>query len=698
VSEAGRPLRYGSELVCALQRRGRFLVGSPAFAARDADWRARNANAQLSIGPARALRGHALEDGDLALVRVERAAHASVIERIGSAEDAAAAIRALALDAGLGRPFDAAAEREAAELRRRPPGAVAHGARVDLRALPTFTIDPSDARDFDDAISATQLEGGGTLIWVHIADVAAYVRPGGAIDRAAQARACSVYLPGAVEPMLPEVLSADLCSLRPGVERPAISVELEVREGMVVRSSFKRSLIRSDARLEYEQVDRVLGGRERLEGPLAPALALAHRVACAMAGRRRERGALTLCSFEPEVRIDRAGAVTIAMRRSGGSPAHGRGEVDARGLIEQLMIAANEAVAGHLARARVPALYRVHEHPEPPRVELLRDQLASLELPTPPLAEVMTPADAGHALAEIARLTDGHLRALAGRSAGAPALAAGRTTAALQLALGALILRSLSQAFYSPRNIGHAALRSEAYCHFTSPIRRYPDLICHRALLASLAGAELPQAAGLADLGAWCSERERAAMALEREADAMARCFALEQALAGGERERPLQGVVVGVISAGAFVAFGLPENRALRPTAEADAPPFEGLLALRQLRAAQRSEAGPGRPAAAARKLRGAGVRAHYECNAQGTILHASGAGRSVRIGDPLAVRVGRIETLRGRVELLAVGDREDAERGRSMSSVPAGAPGARRAAGRRGAPRRRARAGGGR
>jgi ribonuclease R len=660
VNDRLRPPRAGAELVCTLERRGRFLVASPAFGRSELDRRHGGARLQLSIGPARALHGRELGVGDLVLVRVQRAGRAQIVERVGRPEHPAEAIRALALEAGLGRGFERAAQDEAEALRRRASSLVAEGGRVDLRDLPTFTIDPRDARDFDDAISARELAGGAVLLWVHIADVAAFVCPGGAIDRCARERACSVYLPGAVEPMLPEALSGDLCSLRAGVDRAALSVELEIDDGLVQRVAFRRSLIRSDARLEYEQVDRMLSGKERPSGEIGPSLAAAHRVACALARRREQAGALALESFEPEVRIDPDGGVQIAMRRSGGAIAGASDRVDARGMIEQLMIAANEAVAAHLRRARMGTLYRVHEHPEPARVELLRDQLASLNLPTPPLPEVMVPAEAARALAQIATLTAKHLRAQAARAGARGDCAAQRSSAALQQALGSLIVRSLPQAFYSPRNIGHAALCSDAYCHFTSPIRRYPDLVCHRALLASMGAARPPSSSDLAELGALCSEAERSAMAIEREADALARCFALQQALARGERERALAGTVVAVIGAGAFIAFGVEEEGRLVGAVEVGPPPFEGFLAVPHLRAVLPGAAAPAQQQGTSRAPRvgegrsAGGRRDFFESNQERTILRAQGSGAALRIGDRLAVRVGRIETLRGRIELL--------------------------------------------
>jgi ribonuclease R len=202
------------------------------------------------------------------------------------------------------------------------------------------------------------------------------------------------------------------------------------------------------------------------------------------------------------------------------------------------------------------------------------------------------------------------------------------------MALTGLLLRTLQQAYYSPRNIGHAGLGSAAYCHFTSPIRRYPDLVCHRALLSTLgAGESAPRAAGLAQLGTWCSEREREAMSIEREANDVARCFALEALLYERGWQESQTGEVAGLIAAGAFVAFGGDAELGLLP-------PFEGMIPIRRLRAT------PGGRAAGAE-------REWWELNEEGTILRAAPSGRSVRLGDPLGVRVVRVERARGRVDL---------------------------------------------
>jgi ribonuclease R len=576
--------------VAVLERRGKLLVAEPFFAPAS----------RLAVA-----RSTAYDAGDLVLLRTprgrQRRERAQVARRIGRCDVARDVLEALLLDRGLRREFDPAVEHEARVSAER---AIEAGSRRDLRALPTFTIDPQSARDYDDAISALPEAGGGWRVWVHIADVCAYVPPRSPLDREAHRRATSVYVPGKVEPMLPQALSNNACSLVPGVDRPTVSVEM-LLEGSTVRSAaFHRSLIRSDARLTYEQVDRVFAGSERAEGAWGQALQGARAAAAALGDARAERGALEVTSAEPEFQFDRRGDV-VGVRQVEQTESHR--------LIEQLMIAANEQVAQLLVRRGVPALYRVHERPEAVAVQRLVDQLASLGVPTPPVPK-------GH-------MTSQQAAELAGEASQLVAEWVARTGRG-GAALTRLVLRSLKQAHYEERNLGHAGLSSPAYCHFTSPIRRYPDLICHRALLSALSGEEpAPERSFVSSAGPWCSSREREAMTIERDADDVVSCFLLERwLLEAGPEQAAFEGEVVGLIGAGAFVAFGSPGESALAPFV------FEGLLPVRRLRGDW------------------------WELNEEGTILIGTRSGAAIRLGDRVRVRVERIDAPRGRVDLSPV------------------------------------------
>jgi ribonuclease R len=530
-------------------------------------------------------------------------------------QSAKQALEAMMRERGLQRRFDKPVEREA--RRASEQGLDAHAdfaSRRDLRSLPTFTIDPVCARDFDDAISAERLGEGRVRVYVHIADVAAYAPAGSLVDREARRRATSVYVPGSVEPMLPQALSNKACSLLPGKDRLAVTVEIDLHGAEVAHASFHRSLIRSDVRLDYEQVDRIFAGRERAQEPWGEPLAAAREASAALEQARAKRGgALTLDQPEPEFVFDKQGNVSEVLQRT---------QTESHRLIEHLMIAANEAVARCLSERRIPCLYRVHERPTVESVERLVDQLASLGVPTPPMQKGMSSTQAAELMGEISRRVERHIRTVAKRarkkdSAAAPSGGRG--------ALTSLVLRALQAAYYSPKNLGHSGLGSGSYCHFTSPIRRYPDLVCHRALLSTIVHSErAPRGGELPDLGISTSEREREAMKIERHGDDIAGSFALEQILFESGLEQVFAGEIVGLISAGAFIAFG--------PQGAKDLPPYEGMLPVRRM---------------------STGERDWWELNPQGTILHGERSGATLRLGDPIAVVVHRIDAAKGRVDL---------------------------------------------
>ncbi|MGI8902384.1 MAG: ribonuclease R family protein [Solirubrobacteraceae bacterium] len=583
--------RSSEARVAVLERRGRFLVAEPFF----------EPGPRLAVG-----RDHGAAVGDLVVLAApgrrsaprqgRGAGHATIARRLGRADVARDVIEASMVARGLRRSFDSAVEESAREAAVEVSAASADLAgRRDLRSLTTFTIDPASARDYDDAISASSLPDGSWRVWVHIADVSAYVTPGSLTDREAFRRATSVYVPGAVEPMLPSSLSNRACSLIPAEDRLAVSVEMTVAGDRVRGAAFHRSMIRSDERLDYDRVDRIFAGTEKARAPWGEALAAARAAAAALGERRAAQRALVLESSERQFELDADGNVVAADVLM---------QTESHRLIEQLMIAANEQVAGLLASRKVPTLYRVHERPDGPAVQRLIDQLQSLGVPTPPAPRShMTPQQAADLVGEASQLLERHLT----------------RTGQGRRALTSLVLRSLKQAYYDPRNLGHAGLQSPRYCHFTSPIRRYPDLVCHRALLSVIASEPAPEASWVAGAGEWSSAREREAVAIERDADDIAGCFLLERLLRGSGPDAVFEGEVVGVIRSGVFVAFG--PDRA-----------FEGMLPVRRLRGDW------------------------WELNEVGTALIGSRSGSAIRLGDPVRVHVGGIDAPRGRVDLSPV------------------------------------------
>jgi ribonuclease R len=534
-------------------------------------------------------------------------------ERTETARDA---IDAVLREGGIKRGFEAEVEREARRAATRAWQQAEHEPRTDLRELATFTVDPATARDFDDAISAEALDCAPdhVRVWVHIADVVAHVPLGSLLDLEARRRATSVYLPGTVEPMLPHALSSGACSLVPGAERLAVTVELVLAGAQVQHASFYRSIIRSDERLDYEQVDRLFASADcrsiphsglaagSTNGQQAPepwgaSLAAARSAAAILQQARERSGALVIDSEESEFVFDEQGNVIDVAPRP---------QTESHRMIEHLMIAANEAVARHLTHTKTPCLYRVHERPDPERIRRLVEQLHSLGVSTPALPDPLFSTQAAELIGEISRRVDAHVRR------------AGHGRAALS----SLVLRSFKQAYYSSKNLGHAGLHSACYCHFTSPIRRYPDIVCHRALMSSLGAHEpITGRRKLVELGELTSEREREAAALEHKGEDVAACFRLEQILLEGGYDQIFTGEVTGLIAAGAFVVFG--EGVGV----------FEGMLPVRLLSAGEE--------------------RDWWTLNEQSTILKGERTGAVLRLGDRISVRVLRVDAAAGRVDL---------------------------------------------
>lgn len=365
--------------------------------------------------------------------------------------------------------------------------------REDLRHLPLVTIDPADARDHDDAICAAPDDDpaneGGHIVWVAIADVAHYVTPGSRLDREARLRGNSTYFPDRVVPMLPEELSGDLCSLHEGVDRPCMAVRLVLNAGgEKIAHDFHRGLMRSPASLTYEQAQAAVDGApdEQTAPLLDDVLRPLFNAYEAAAAARDRRAPLSLDLPERRIELDQAGVVTAIAYRE---------RMDAHRLVEEFMITANVAAAETLIAKKRPLLFRVHEEPNPMKLEALREQIE----------------DTGLTLAKGQVLQTRHLNALLDGAAG---------TADAEL-INLAVLRAQTQAYYAPENFGHFGLALRSYAHFTSPIRRYADLIVHRALISAHGWGKdgLPRdaEADMKETGEHISMTERRSMEAERD-------------------------------------------------------------------------------------------------------------------------------------------------------------------------------------
>lgn len=386
--------------------------------------------------------------------------------------------------------------------------------RMDFRDMEIVTIDGETARDFDDAVWVDALPGGNYALHVHIADVSHYVQPGSPIDDEAALRGTSVYFPDRAVPMLPLELSTGICSLKPGVDRLVLSALLEIdRRGDVVRQQFSRGVIRSMERMTYTNVQLLLEGdpgiRERYSA-LIPRFELMKELALVLNRKRVKRGSIDFDLPEPLILFDEEGIMT-GIARSPRNIAHR--------IIEEFMLAANEAVAAHLESSGLESIYRIHEPPDAARVFEFEEvavrfghSLGVGALPVKRFDVSSRGTQARSTRREVIRpderfaITSRHYQKLVARLEGRPE----------ERILSYLMLRSLKQARYSTRNTGHFALAAQTYTHFTSPIRRYPDLLVHRLLGAVLDRVNPPQAP-LADLAESCSHTERRAAEAERE-------------------------------------------------------------------------------------------------------------------------------------------------------------------------------------
>jgi len=394
--------------------------------------------------------------------------------------------------------------------------------RKDLRGMPLVTIDGEDARDFDDAVFAEPVPGGFRLV-VAIADVSHYVQPETALDEEAYKRATSVYFPGFVVPMLPETLSNGICSLNPKVERLCMVCDMQVdTEGEVFKAKFYPAVMRSHARLTYNQVWQAIGEKDadaRAQiGSLMPHIEHLYQLYKVLAKARKRRGAIDFESAEVKFRLAPSGEVV----QLGAEPRN-----DAHKLIEECMIAANVQAARYLSKLHIPALYRVHEPPPPGKYQDLLEFLKDFNLKMP-TAEDVEPADFAGLIKKIQKRPDASL-------------------------IQSVLLRSQSLAAYQPDCGGHFGLALDAYAHFTSPIRRYPDLLVHRAIRHAIAKGKPANyrysPATMASMAVHCSQCGRRAEEAERDVDERYKCAWMEKHV-GSE----FDGIVSGVTSFGLFV------------------------------------------------------------------------------------------------------------------------------------------------
>jgi ribonuclease R len=419
--------------------------------------------------------------------------------------------------------FSLATLREADDIPQQVTPAM-HRGRHDLRAQPTVTIDGETARDFDDAISIEKIRTGYRL-WVHIADVAHYVKEGSSLNEEAYQRGTSVYLPDRAIPMLPTALSNGICSLNPNVDRLTLTCEMDISPaGDILKYDIYESIINSNERMTYTAVREILVDRDPLQrkryAALLPKFELMAGLMEVLRSKRSKRGSIDFDLPEPQIVLDLQGRMTEIIRAERNM---------AHQIVEEFMLAANETVAGHIEKKEAPFIYRIHEEPAEEKLADLIEFLATL----------------GISLPAVKKLKPLHLQKALARAKGTPE----------ETLINTVLLRTMKQARYSAENVGHFGLAADTYTHFTSPIRRYPDLIVHRVLKADMRG-KLKDAAYAAHLAetlpeaaAHCSARERTAMEAERDVITMLKLEFMKDKL--GE---VYDGIITGVVQFGFFV------------------------------------------------------------------------------------------------------------------------------------------------
>lgn len=466
-------------------------------------------------------------EGALAVLEVTRwptvnaGAAGRVIEVLGDTENVQVRITALLRARGISEDFPEEVLAQSAAFPASIEPSQREG-REELFHLPVVTIDGADARDFDDAVSLERLDGGMVRLGVHIADVGHYVKAGASIDKEAYTRGTSVYLPDRVVPMLPPALSNELCSLVPGQERLTLSVFMDISpSGKLTRRRMAQTVIRSCRRFTYEEVQTILDGGNihAVTGAVAGAVRRMGALAAVLYEQRLRRGALDFTLPEYKVETDSHGKPIGVVIRP---------RLQSHRLIEEFMLLANEAVATGLMAAKAPFLHRRHDPPDPAKLKALAKELGNFGLS----AGHILGGNAQKGLQDVLRRAERH---------------------PLADIINSLIVRSMKQAVYSPASTGHFGIAARAYTHFTSPIRRYPDLMTHRAVKAFLRGKKENYGGIKLDAaGVHCSERERAAADAENKAVDIMRAELFKRKIGA-----VMDGTVTKVIDSGAFVLLG---------------------------------------------------------------------------------------------------------------------------------------------